>query len=669
MRDLKTKIIISADDRTGAGIARTRRGLRSVSRQLEILKRQVITIFSVAAAARVGRDMVRAYQDQEQAVAALNQSLRSMGRTTVGLSGQLQALATQIQSRGIIGDEAIIRGQSFLTTYGKISDDLLPRTTRAMADLAAKMGGDTVSAANLLGRASEGLVGELTRVGISLSEEAKQSKDFRLILRDIESQVGGMNEALAATATGSLQQLSNSLGDLKEIGGGVLAEALLPLTGELRKIIDAQNELAGSSGVVREWGRKVGRVVAIVADVVNESARLMAAPFEIVGKKIGAFLAAMNFAIHGEFRRALDVMRQNTADTIETLGELFDPAVVGRFEAAFDRALAMRERAMRAGARPGGAAPSRGTLLGGGGGAEEDKAVQASKRLAAALEQVKVGLSGEYAAAKRFRDAIALLDRGLKAHLITQREFQEYARLAMDEFSLATEAIESGAERQGRALDKLGRAHREAFRELRQAVDGWARDFATRMVDGSGSFRGFVDNVLRELQRIAIAQATQPLFSGFSSLLQAGLAFITHGPGTTPGSDPAAFIGAHRFPVGHAGGVLGRDRFPMRRVPALAFAGAPRLHTGGLLGLGPDEVPIIAQRGEEVLTRSDPRHRDNVGATGGVSIVYNIDARGADAGVEERIREAMRESEARTLARIQEMRRRGGSAARALGVR
>ena len=38
-----------------------------------------------------------------------------------------------------------------------------------------------------------------------------------------------------------------------------------------------------------------------------------------------------------------------------------------------------------------------------------------------------------------------------------------------------------------------------------------------------------------------------------------------------------------------------------------------RYHTGGVAGLKPNEVPVIAERGEEILTEDDPRHRNNVG--------------------------------------------------------
>jgi hypothetical protein len=67
----------------------------------------------------------------------------------------------------------------------------------------------------------------------------------------------------------------------------------------------------------------------------------------------------------------------------------------------------------------------------------------------------------------------------------------------------------------------------------------------------------------------------------------------------------------------HAGGMVG-DARPQRLVPAMAFAGAPRLHDGGWPGLRPDEVPAILQRGERVLSRARRaataagRQRDNV---------------------------------------------------------
>ena len=65
----------------------------------------------------------------------------------------------------------------------------------------------------------------------------------------------------------------------------------------------------------------------------------------------------------------------------------------------------------------------------------------------------------------------------------------------------------------------------------------------------------------------------------------------------------------------HAGGMVGGPA-PARMVPALAFAGAPRMHSGGMAGIRHDEVPAILQRGERVLSR---REAQGYGAGGGVN--------------------------------------------------
>jgi TP901 family phage tail tape measure protein len=64
---------------------------------------------------------------------------------------------------------------------------------------------------------------------------------------------------------------------------------------------------------------------------------------------------------------------------------------------------------------------------------------------------------------------------------------------------------------------------------------------------------------------------------------------------------------------GGLAGVLGERR----TLPAIAFAGAPRYHGGGIAGLRPNEVPAVLMGGpkgqrEEILTADDPRHRDNL---------------------------------------------------------
>ena len=94
----------------------------------------------------------------------------------------------------------------------------------------------------------------------------------------------------------------------------------------------------------------------------------------------------------------------------------------------------------------------------------------------------------------------------------------------------------------------------------------------------------------------------------------------------------------------HTGGIVGGGG---RRgmVSPLLFGAAPRYHQGGIAGLAPNEVPTILERGEEVLTRDDPRHRYNGGGQGGQVVVKQpilalgdrafADALSSSAGVQE----------------------------------
>ncbi len=220
-----------AADRTGKDVERMgreyQRGSGSIDRMNQAKSRLLRTLVTAAGAWLSYRGAARLMDDfarQEQASARLEQTIASTGRTTAGLSDELQQLASQVQREGIFGDEVIIEGQAVLALFGEISDDLMPRATRVLADLAATMGGDVASAARALGMASEGSTDLLRRQGIVISDAARESGDFAQILAELEGRVGGMNRALAGTASGGMQQFRNEIGDLREVLGGAIAQ-------------------------------------------------------------------------------------------------------------------------------------------------------------------------------------------------------------------------------------------------------------------------------------------------------------------------------------------------------------------------------------------------------------------------------------------------------------
>ncbi|MCP5017111.1 MAG: hypothetical protein GY938_17845 [Ketobacter sp.] len=210
------------------GLKSARASVKRFTGQIFNLKSAIVGAIGVGSMGAIAKSSVAAFQVQEQAVASFDASIISMKRNTKGLSQQIQKLATQIQHEGVIGDEAILQGASFLSTYGDITDKMLPRTIRVMADLAAKTGGSTTNAAKLLGKASMGLVGALSIAGISLSDATKESKDFGDILTEIEQQVGGINKVLGSTASGGIKQFNDAVGDIKEKIGAVITTAFSP---------------------------------------------------------------------------------------------------------------------------------------------------------------------------------------------------------------------------------------------------------------------------------------------------------------------------------------------------------------------------------------------------------------------------------------------------------
>ena len=119
-------------------------------------------------------------------------------------------------------------------------------------------------------------------------------------------------------------------------------------------------------------------------------------------------------------------------------------------------------------------------------------------------------------------------------------------------------------------------------------------------------------------------------FSSLVSSLLADLARLSArkfilGPLANVLSGALGNLGNLFAPVLHAGGMVG-GAAPARRVPAMAFAGAPRMHSGGWAGLRPDEVPAILQKGERVLNR---REAQGYGQSSAPNITINIQTRDA----------------------------------------
>ena len=187
--------------------------------------------------------------------------------------------------------------------------------------------------------------------------------------------------------------------------------------------------------------------------------------------------------------------------------------------------------------------------------------------------------------------------RGLNRQLGDTARRGADAGAALDGAAGATQAFTTSLGALGRESDRtLDRARDAAESTFGAMEDAFVR-FATA---GRFSFSSLVDSIIADLARITVRRSiTEPLAGAFFSAFGPAPGAPTTGGGF--GGATAPPIGF--YPVGHAGLLAGRSGGVRRLVPPAIFAEAQRYHSGGIAGLRPDEVPIIAERGETVLPR------------------------------------------------------------------
>lgn len=149
-------------------------------------------------------------------------------------------------------------------------------------------------------------------------------------------------------------------------------------------------------------------------------------------------------------------------------------------------------------------------------------------------------------------------------------------------------------------------------------ADVWATCFQGMEQAGTNAFMGmkvsatdWANSFIADLFRISYRAAVLgPLASGLSSLFS-GLSFGSGLQTTNPSSSWANFGAtpgqSMSIPGFHNGGLVGVDAPTFTRsVPAAAFIGAPRLHTGGGW-FGPGEYAAILKKRELVLNEQEAR--------------------------------------------------------------
>lgn len=185
---------------------------------------------------------------------------------------------------------------------------------------------------------------------------------------------------------------------------------------------------------------------------------------------------------------------------------------------------------------------------------------------------------------------------------------QAFSSSAVSGIQDVTKAIAEAATQTGKwgdVMRSVGNLALNVLSSIAQAVakaifEIYAARAASALVSGASSGAG----ILGTLGKLfGLAGAVGGAVGGFVPSLPVAGAVGTVG---VPGLSAASFM------VSHNGGIVGTSG-PRFAGPADWFANAPRYHSGGMVGLRPDEQAAVLQKGEEVLSKDSPRNRMNGG--------------------------------------------------------
>jgi hypothetical protein len=196
--------------------------------------------------------------ETERVMRATEQVIRSTGGAAGMTADAVSGLAGELSAMSGIDDEMIQSAENVLLTFTSIGADVFPQATKAALDMSAALGTDLQSAVTMIGKALQDPVAgvsALTKVGVNFNDTAKETikqmvamNDVagaqKFILKELNTEFGGMAEALGSTVEGKINKATNAIDNL----AAAIGEKLLPVIGDAA---DAANILITGADQIR----------------------------------------------------------------------------------------------------------------------------------------------------------------------------------------------------------------------------------------------------------------------------------------------------------------------------------------------------------------------------------------------------------------------------------
>ena len=587
-----------------------RQGADRAARESDALARRVRGSFNqlrgIIGTVFAGFSIAKVIQATSEAEAAFGQ-LKNAVQTNAGAAGktadELANVASELQSVTTYGDEAIQQMQALLLRFKGIGETRFDDATRATLDLATALGTDLQSAARLVGLAldnpTEGL-SRLSRVGIAFTNEQR-----KLIKSLVDS--GRQAEAQGII----LRELESRFGGAAEAARDTFAGALTGVRNAFGDLLEV----------------KTG--VPAATDAINEFARVLEDPQtkQAADNLFSGLIAGATFAVNA----IRDLVGTTRWAAEELAATRFGPAAgdAVRIEKEIEKVRsALRNPSERL------------RFFGRNGIVEwwsEDELKAELKRLEGLLADYGQDIGRP--APERTGATPVAIDLPETAEPASTTRVKEELWVLRDQVILAERAwMELGdtvEESMSGIGDAISDANEETFQNLTQPVQMAAEAWSVYAEQGARNLQDSFARFLFDPFEDGLRGMAQGFIDTIRQMLAQYLAFQAFtGLGGALSGSSNAFLSS-------LGGFL-----------------SGRRATGGPMSAG--GAYLVGENGPELVFPNTnsfvvPNH-----ALGGVTVNYSIDARGADADRIMAIMPSMlKQSEQRTVARVQELISRG----------
>lgn len=231
-------------------------------------------------------DLSQAYAVQIEAETKLANNMRNTMDATEEQIQAIKDLCSAQQEIGVVGDEVQLAGAQKLATYLTMTSSL-KKLIPVMNDMIVQQNGlgasgeSAATIATMLGKAMDGQVGALRRYGY-IFDEAQEAilktgseMERAAVLAEVaSSSIGGMNENMANSPVGKMQQTVNALDDYKEQLGKIAV-----------KIQPVVNNIA-SAGIAALSMAQLTKALGLT--------RLASVALAAAGSKLAPILAGLN---------------------------------------------------------------------------------------------------------------------------------------------------------------------------------------------------------------------------------------------------------------------------------------------------------------------------------------------------------------------------------------